>query len=109
MTKPTALNAANYPVPRETGFEKKLVGLEPGSKHYRAGKFQIIVSPPYAAAGLGWHMSISHLERYPSWDEIAFYRYKMLPGDITMVMYLPPIEEYVNIHENCFHLHQEMC
>lgn len=98
-----SLKTFNFPVPRETGFT--LPDLEPGSKHYKAGRLQIIVSLPYQA--MGWHMSISHPERYPSWDEIVYYRYRLLPGSITMVMYLPPLDEYVNIHQNCFHLHQE--
>lgn len=104
--KPTPLSPTAFAVPRETGFSME--GLEPGSKHYKAGKLQIIVSPPYAKAGLGWHISISHPERYPSWDEIMYYRYRLCPKDITMVMYLPPLNEYVNLHEHCFHLHQEM-
>jgi len=56
--------------------------------------------------GLGWHISISHTERYPTWDEIKDVRYAFLPDDITMGILLPPPSEYVNIHPNCFHLHQ---
>lgn len=97
------LKTPNLPVPRETGFP--LPGCEPGSKHYKAGKLQIIISPPYQK--MGYHMSISHPERYPTWDEIVYYRYRLLPENITMVMYLPPLSQYVNLHENCFHLHQE--
>jgi hypothetical protein len=53
-----------------------------------------------------WHLSISHPFRYPTWDEIKAARYDLLPHDVTMAMILPPTSEYVNIHENCFHLHQ---
>ena len=52
------------------------------------------------------HISISHPHRYPSWDEISCARYDLLPNDVTMMMYLPPVEEYVNLHRNCFHLHE---
>lgn len=55
---------------------------------------------------LGWHLSISCPHRYPSWEEIRAARYDLLPLDITMAMLLPPPEEYVNLHPNCFHLHQ---
>lgn len=54
----------------------------------------------------GWHLSISHPMRYPTWDEIVDARYALVPNDVTMAMLLPPKEQYVNLHENCFHLHE---
>jgi hypothetical protein len=56
--------------------------------------------------GNGWHLSISHPTRYPTWDEIKAARYDLLPDDCTMGMLLPPSGEYVNVHPNCFHLHE---
>ena len=56
--------------------------------------------------GIGWHLSISTPHRYPTWDEIKTARYDLVPHNITMAMLLPPPSEYVNVHENCFHLHQ---
>lgn len=53
-----------------------------------------------------WHASISHPTRYPTWDEIAEARYQLCPDDVTMAIILPPSDEYVNLHPNCFHLHQ---
>ncbi len=53
-----------------------------------------------------WHLSISHPIRYPKWDEIKEARYALLPNECTMAILLPPKEEYVNIHPNCFHLHE---
>lgn len=53
-----------------------------------------------------WHLSISHPERYPSWDEIKEARYEFLPHSLHIAMILPPPSEYVNIHSNCFHLHE---
>jgi hypothetical protein len=52
----------------------------------------------------GWHMSISHPTRYPKWDEIKRARYWFVPDEVTMAQLLPPRAEFVNIHENCFHL-----
>jgi hypothetical protein len=52
------------------------------------------------------HLSISHTERYPTWDEIKQIRYEIAPKDITMAMLLPPETNYVNVHSNCFHLFQ---
>lgn len=51
-----------------------------------------------------WHLSISHPDRYPTWDEIRDARYEFIPDEVTMAMLLPPKGEYVNLHPNCFHL-----
>ena len=51
-----------------------------------------------------WHLSISHLKRYPTLDEIRDARYKFLPDEITVAMFYPPRGEYVNVHKTCFHL-----
>lgn len=53
-----------------------------------------------------WHLSISHPLRYPKWDEIVNARYALVPDHVTMAMFLPPRAEYVNLHKNCFHLHE---
>lgn len=53
-----------------------------------------------------WHLSIAHPKRYPTWDEIKAARYELIPHDLTIAMILPPPSEYVNIHNNCFHLHE---
>lgn len=65
-----------------------------------------------------WHMSISHnrrqlakrqrgASRYPTWDEIADARYALLPAELEVVMKLPPPEEFVNVHDTTFHLHEQ--
>lgn len=53
-----------------------------------------------------WHMSISHQSRYPLWSEICAARRKFLPDGVTMAMLLPGEKQWVNIHKNCFHLHE---
>lgn len=69
---------------------------------YTCGDLQVLRTREDGA----WHLSISHPTRYPTWDEIRDARYDLLPDDVTMAMLLPPRAEYVNIHENCFHLHE---
>jgi hypothetical protein len=54
----------------------------------------------------GWHISMSCADRYPTWDEIKDARYSLTPDGCYMAMILPPSAEYVNVHENCFHLHE---
>lgn len=61
-----------------------------------------------------WHLSISHRTntepprpgRYPDWDEIKDARYRFIPDEVTVAMLLPPRDEYVNVHDTCFHLHE---
>jgi hypothetical protein len=54
----------------------------------------------------GWHLSISHPTRNPTWEEIRDARYELLPDACTVGMLLPPKAEYVNVHPYCFHLHE---
>lgn len=55
-----------------------------------------------------WHLSISHPRRYPSWDEIYQAWYDLIPEaqNRTGAIILPKKVEYVNIHPNCFHVHE---
>jgi hypothetical protein len=50
----------------------------------------------------GWHLSIAHHSRYPTWDEISQARYRLLPNDLWFCLYMPPPGNYVNLHKNCF-------
>lgn len=58
-------------------------------------------------AGL-WHLSISVPYRYPTWDEIYTAWYDLCPdaAQINGAIILPRKTEYVNVHPNCFHVHQ---
>lgn len=64
-----------------------------------------------------WHLSISHQlidretqatrpGRYPTWDEMKDARYRFTPPHVSMCMILPPPEDFVAIHDTCFHLFQ---
>jgi hypothetical protein len=73
----------------------------PGAKVYETSTgCRIIVNKE---GGL-WHLSISHPERNPTWEEIRDSRYELLPDGAHMAMILPPKSQYVNIHRFCFHL-----
>lgn len=78
--------------------------LEDDCEAYLMGELRILVGTIPNGGGL--HLSISHPRRYPTWDEIKKARYELLPDELTFVMFLPPMSEYVNVHENCFHLHE---
>ena len=53
-----------------------------------------------------WHLSISHPRRLPKYHEVKQARYELLPDNVTMAMLFPPSSQFVNIHQNCFHLHE---
>ena len=50
-----------------------------------------------------WHLSVSanHTLGYYELKEI---RYKFMPNAMSVAQILPPREEFVNVHKNCFHL-----
>lgn len=78
---------------------------------YVRGRLQVIVGrePQGPNGEKRWHLSISHPWRYPTWEEIKLARYQLVPDEVEMAMYLPSQSEYVNLHENCFHLHECCC
>lgn len=92
----------NLPVIRPWTPPVQLPGLEPDAMFYKMGKCLIIVGHSEHGA----HLSISHPDRYPTWDEIAKARYTLLPNELNMAIMLPPAEDYVAFHNNCFHLWQ---
>lgn len=53
---------------------------------------------------MGWHLSISHPRRLPTYAEMKRARYEFMPDNIYVAQIFPPQSEFVNIHENCLHL-----
>jgi hypothetical protein len=83
------------------------LGFHLGAMAYRFGECNVLLSGPKERAIIGWHFSISHQSRNPTWEEQRDFRYKSdIPPDIYMVSILPPKSEYVNIHPFCFHWHE---
>ena len=68
----------------------------------------IVAQEPSDKKGMIWHMSISCKDRNPTWEEIRDAWYKLVPNakNITGAMYFPPEEEYVNVHQHCFHVYE---
>lgn len=73
---------------------------------FKHGECQVVLSGPQERHDIGWHFSISHPSRNPTWEEQRDARYAFVPDDLYMVMVLPPKKEYVNLHEFCFHWHE---
>jgi hypothetical protein len=72
-----------------------------GVKTFRMGACSIIKAREPAGTDneLLWHLTISHPDRHPTWDEIKVARYRLLPLDRCFGMLLPPPEYYVNVEE----------
>jgi hypothetical protein len=82
-------------------------GLVVGGQWYRSGPMRLTVCFSIDDGSL--HMSISHPERYPTWDEIVIvWQWKAGP-DIEGVIVVPRANQYVNLHRNCFHVWQSRC
>ena len=87
--------------PRSAGRTLAVEHVGPGpfgGEHYRVGECDVLQTDKR-------HFSISHPERYPTWDEIAAARYALLPRLRDCALVLPPEHDYVNVHDNCFHVH----
>lgn len=101
------------PEPRNQPFTRtelrlgKELGLE-GVERYMIGNCQVFVTLEPAGHGglLLWHLSISHPRRHPTWDEIKWARYRLLPHGLNFAIFLPPPDEYVNVPEqdHVFHI-----
>jgi hypothetical protein len=49
------------------------------------------------------HVSISHGDRYPTWDEMAAVCDRLFGRDVDVAMIRPRPSDYVNLHTYCFH------
>jgi hypothetical protein len=51
-----------------------------------------------------WHLSISHPDRLPEWEEIKQARYDLLNRSMDFAMILPREGDYINLHNFCMHI-----
>lgn len=68
------------------------------------GKLHVIYSEDNTPKW-GWlkHVSVSRSDRFPSWHEILAVK-EFFFGDVDCMMVMPKKEDYINVHENCFHI-----
>lgn len=69
---------------------------------FRVGDMALIVS--HSEEEGGWHLSMSHKNKLPTYEEMKDFRYKFLPNGINVCEIFPPRERFVNIHKFCRHL-----
>jgi hypothetical protein len=64
---------------------------------FRFGECNVLLGhEPVLGDELRWHLTISHPDRHPTWDEIKTAKYRLTGPDMPMAMLLPPIEFYIN-------------
>lgn len=52
-----------------------------------------------------WHLSAA-CKHTIGYYELKELRYKFMPNAMQVAPIFPPREEFINVHENCFHLYQ---
>lgn len=106
--KPTATRRKFPPIKRQPTPPQLLMAQAKGALErnftvYLMGQVSIFVGIDDNGSH---HLSIAHPKRYPTWDEVVHIRYELVPDGATMAMLLPSQKDYINIHENCFQLHE---
>lgn len=74
--------------------------------HYSTGLFSYKGKNVFVNIEEGlWHLSVS-ADHTLGYYELKEIRYEFLPNGIRAAQIFPPREEFVNLHENCFHLYE---
>lgn len=71
------------------------------ARYYRLGQTNIVVREPDGEQG--WFMTISRRNHYPSWDEVVWARYNLIPDAAHMVLALPNLNSYINREDDATH------
>ena len=87
-------------------MKPKYIGRQGDAHLYTIGECQVLLSGPKERECIGWHFSISHPSRNPTWEEQRDFRYAEVPDEVYMVSVMPPKREYVSVHPFCFHWHE---
>ena len=87
--------------------DKLKLNLRPETKAFISNKGLRIIwcgSEPTPHGNLQ-HLSMSREDRYPDWDEMLEMKEHFF-GDVDAMMVMPKKENYVNVHQFCFHIWQ---
>lgn len=71
-----------------------------GAAMYKHGKLRVLITTDNGRL----HMSISHRNRLPMWDEIGQARRQLLPPDVHFCIPHPPEKYWFNLHSYTLHL-----
>lgn len=92
------------PITKEQSLDPRWMAEHMANYGMVAGPFSIIFSVEQHEDGIQWHLSLAHKDRYPDWDELMMFRSFIYDDDMEVIMVMPPVKEYVNLHKNCFHM-----
>lgn len=95
--------ALNNPITKEQSLDPHWIMDNIKNHGLVAGPFTLIFSIEQHDT-LQWHLSVAHKERYPSWDELMAFRSFIFDDDMEVIMVMPGVKDYVNVHERCFHM-----
>ena len=54
--------------------------------------------------GIWEHVSVSHLNKTPSWDIMCKVKDMFFEDEEVVIQYHPKKSEYVNLHKHCLHM-----
>jgi hypothetical protein len=100
LSHPRRLPLTEHPLTERDRAIQRAGGFEPQCRRFTLGECSVILG----RGPQGWHLSIAHEKRYPTWDEIVEARYRLVPSGSEMAMILPTLDTWINEHPNCFHL-----
>lgn len=86
-------------------FDKRWPEIKPSEKrsalelirpteNYEMGQLHVSVSP--GVNGMPAIMQVNHPHRLPTWDEMVWLRYQLMPDVVDIALILPPLDEYIN-------------
>lgn len=103
---PEIIEIAGVSRPLPEGWRCHYPGADgPGAFKHEGRKLAAICSIATEADGKKWaHLSVSHRDRLPTWEELARVKEDFLGTHTKAVQILPPRAEWVNIHPNVLHL-----
>ncbi len=94
-------------VPDATVQTAVMAALEVQEQGYKMGEVKATVS----LIAAGYFMTVRCKRRYPSWDEIVWLRYHLIPDAAVMSLVLPNLDNYINLEgtteKNVFTMEQK--
>jgi len=97
------------------GYDLKKLGLNQATRdgflenrgwYHEPSDFAVAASIDDTRFGPLLHVSMSHGDHDPSWEEIKLVKAAFFPRDCDAMMMLPREADWVNIHSHTFHLIQ---
>lgn len=52
------------------------------------------------------HVSLIYPNRLPSWEDLRQVKDAFFGDDLDAMMVIPKAEDYINVHQYCFHIWQ---